>query len=88
MEIFLTQCTRGFGKRFPENVFQNITEKLPFVKRFEGEVGLLDLRWLCCKKETDLVGWEEKNTSGSIMTEQHPFNWRHVQPDLIWLCVR
>ena len=22
------------------------------------------------------------------MTEQHPFTWRHVQPDLIVLCVR
>ncbi len=46
------------------------------------------VRGLCCKKETDLLKLGEKRTRGLIMTEQHPFKWRHFQSDLILLCVR
>jgi hypothetical protein len=43
---------------------------------------------LCCKKEADLLWWEEKNVGGATMSEQYPFKWCHFQPDLILLCVR
>ena len=46
------------------------------------------LQGLCCKNEADLVQLGEKRTRGPIMTEQHPFKWRHFQSDIILLCVR
>jgi hypothetical protein len=46
------------------------------------------LEWLCCKKKADLLEWKEKNTRGAVVTEQHPFKWRHFQPEIILLCVR
>jgi transposase-like protein len=45
------------------------------------------LRWLCCKKEADLLKLA-KRAKGGFMTEQHPFKWRHFQADIILLCVR
>src|SRR5450755_2479515 len=47
-----------------------------------------EVQGLCCKKKADLLEWKEKNTRGSVMAEQHPFKWRHFQPEIILLCVR
>src|SRR6266487_2232546 len=44
--------------------------------------------WLCCKEKADLLEWREKNKRGPLMTEQHPFKWRHFQSEVILLCVR
>src|SRR6266567_1395304 len=44
--------------------------------------------WLCCKKEADLVQLGKSRTRRTVMTELHPFKWRHFQADIILLCVR
>jgi transposase, IS6 family len=45
-------------------------------------------RGLCCKKKADPLQWAKTSKRGLIMTEQHPFKWRHFQADIILLCVR
>ena len=42
---------------------------------------------LCCKKEAYLLNLRKMSTRGTLMTEQHPFRWRHFQAEIILLCV-
>jgi transposase-like protein len=30
----------------------------------------------------------DESRGGSFMSQQHPFKWRHFQPEIILLCVR
>src|SRR5450432_4302902 len=46
------------------------------------------LIWLCCKKKADLLWLVKKKKRDPIMIEQHPFKWRHVEAEVILLCVR
>jgi len=54
----------------------------------EAARAALARRRLCCKKKADLLKSGETSNRGLVMTEQHPFKWRHFPSDIILLCVR
>src|SRR5258708_9766649 len=56
--------------------------------KFDTNPASCPVPWLCCKKKADLLGWRERRKRGSIMTEQHPFKWRHFEAEIILLCIR
>src|SRR5258708_21827356 len=56
----------------------------PAERPLVGPVDLLrSLRRLCCKNKADLLKSAKKNRKGPLLTEQHPFKWRHFEAEIM-----